>query len=70
MKTETNFDASKITFFFYGRRPGDFRKLVKMLVKEFRSKIEMRQVGIRNQPKCAAGWAGAAGNSFRVYDQI
>jgi len=54
-KTETNFDASKITFFFTADGRVDFRKLVKMLVKEFRSKIEMRQVGIRNQAKMCGG---------------
>jgi cell fate regulator YaaT (PSP1 superfamily) len=54
-KTETNFDASKITFFFTADGRVDFRKLVKMLVKEFRSKIEMRQVGIRHQAKMCGG---------------
>jgi cell fate regulator YaaT (PSP1 superfamily) len=54
-RAETNFDASKITFFFTADGRVDFRKLVKMLVKEFRSKIEMRQVGIRNQAKMCGG---------------
>ncbi len=54
-KTETNFDASKITFFFTADGRVDFRKLVKLLVKEFRSKIEMRQVGIRHQAKMCGG---------------
>lgn len=53
--TESNFDASKITFFFTADGRVDFRKLVKILVKEFRSKIEMRQVGIRNQAKICGG---------------
>jgi len=53
--TECNFDATKITFFFTADGRVDFRKLVKMLVKEFRSKIEMRQVGIRNQAKMCGG---------------
>lgn len=53
--TESNFDASKITFFFTADGRVDFRKLVKLLVKEFRSKIEMRQVGIRNQAKMCGG---------------
>lgn len=53
--TESNFDASKITFFFTADGRVDFRKLVKMLVKEFRTKIEMRQVGIRNQAKMCGG---------------
>jgi cell fate regulator YaaT (PSP1 superfamily) len=54
-RTESNFDASKITFFFTADGRVDFRKLVKMLVKEFRIKIEMRQVGIRNQAKMCGG---------------
>ncbi len=53
--TDSNFDASKITFFFTADGRVDFRKLVKILVKEFRSKIEMRQVGIRNQAKMCGG---------------
>ncbi len=53
--TESNFDASKITFFFTADGRVDFRKLVKMLVKKFRIKIEMRQVGIRNQAKMCGG---------------
>ncbi len=53
--TESNFDASKLTFFFTADGRVDFRKLVKMLVKEFRTKIEMRQVGIRNQAKMCGG---------------
>lgn len=48
---ESNFDASKLTFFFTSGGRVDFRQLVKMLVKKFGVKIEMRQVGIRNQTK-------------------
>lgn len=52
---ESNFEGSKLTFFFTADGRIDFRKLVKMLVREFRSKIEMRQVGIRNQAKMCGG---------------
>lgn len=52
---EGNFDLSKMTFFFTAEGRVDFRKLVKMLVKEFGTKIEMRQVGIRNQAKMFGG---------------
>jgi len=52
---ESNFDGSKLTFFFTADGRVDFRKLVKMLVKRFRTKIEMRQVGIRNQAKMCGG---------------
>ncbi len=53
--TESNFETSKLTFYFTADGRVDFRKLVKMLVREFRTKIEMRQVGIRNQAKMCGG---------------
>ena len=52
---ESTFDASRLTFFFTADGRVDFRQLVKMLVKEFRIRIEMRQVGIRNQAKMCGG---------------
>ncbi|GBC59341.1 stage 0 sporulation protein [Desulfonema ishimotonii] len=52
---ESTFDASKLTFFFTAEGRVDFRELVKMLVREYRIRIEMRQVGIRNQAKMCGG---------------
>lgn len=52
---ESTFDASRLTFFFTADGRVDFRDLVKSLVKEFRVRIEMRQVGIRNQAKMCGG---------------
>ena len=52
---ESNFDASKLTFFFTSEGRVDFRQLVKMLVKHLNVRIEMRQVGIRNQAKICGG---------------
>lgn len=52
---ESTFDASKLTFFFTAEGRVDFRELVKRLVKELRIRIEMRQVGIRNQAKMCGG---------------
>jgi len=52
---ESTFDASRLTFFFTADGRVDFRQLVKALVKEFRVRIEMRQVGIRNQAKMCGG---------------
>jgi len=52
---ESTFDASRLTFFFTAENRVDFRKLVKMLVKEFHVRIEMRQVGIRNKAKMCGG---------------
>jgi cell fate regulator YaaT (PSP1 superfamily) len=52
---ESTFDTSKLTFFYTAEGRVDFRELVKILVKEFRIRIEMRQVGIRNQSKQCGG---------------
>lgn len=60
---EATFDASRLTFFFTANGRVDFRQLVKMLVKEFRLRIEMRQVGIRNQAKMCGG-IGRCGREF------
>jgi cell fate regulator YaaT (PSP1 superfamily) len=52
---ETTFDSKKTTFFFTAEGRVDFRQLVKMLVKKLRVRVEMRQVGIRNQAKMIGG---------------
>jgi cell fate regulator YaaT (PSP1 superfamily) len=60
---EATFDASRLTFFFTADGRVDFRQLVKALVKEFHVRIEMRQVGIRNQAKMCGG-LGRCGREF------
>ncbi len=60
---EASFDASKLTFFFTSEGRVDFRQLVKMLVKKLETRIEMRQVGIRNQAKMCGG-IGRCGNKI------
>jgi len=52
---EKSFDGNKYIFFFTAEGRVDFRQLVKMLVKELGVRIEMRQVGIRNQAKMCGG---------------
>ena len=52
---ESTFDANKLTFFFTSDGRIDFRQLVKMLVRKMGVRIEMRQVGIRNQAKMCGG---------------
>lgn len=54
-EVESNFDATKLTFFFTAEGRVDFRQLVKMLVRKLSVKVEMRQVGIRNQAKMCGG---------------
>jgi cell fate regulator YaaT (PSP1 superfamily) len=60
---ESTFDASRITFFFTADARVDFRQLVKILVNKFKVRIEMRQVGIRNQAKMCGG-LGRCGRAF------
>lgn len=52
---EKAFDGNKYTFFFTADGRVDFRQLIKMLVRELGVRIEMRQVGIRNQAKMCGG---------------
>jgi len=52
---ESTFDAGKLTFYFTSEGRVDFRKLVKILVENLGTKIEMRQVGIRNKAKMCGG---------------
>jgi len=52
---ESTFDANRLTFYFTAENRVDFRQLVKRLVKRFSVRIEMRQVGIRNQAKMCGG---------------
>ena len=52
---EMLFDNSKIIFYFTADGRIDFRELVKDLVQRFRTRIEMRQIGVRNQTKMVGG---------------
>ena len=49
------FDLSKIIFYYTADGRVDFRELVKDLVQRFRTRIEMRQIGVRNQTKMVGG---------------
>ena len=50
-----SFDGSKIVFYFTSETRVDFRDLVRELVKEFRTRIEVRQIGVRDQAKRLGG---------------
>ncbi|MBU0971035.1 MAG: stage 0 sporulation protein [Proteobacteria bacterium] len=52
---ESTFDRHKLTFFYTADGRIDFRELIKLLVKEYSIRIEMRQVGIRNLSKHCGG---------------
>jgi cell fate regulator YaaT (PSP1 superfamily) len=57
---ERRFDGSKIMVYFTADGRVDFRELVKDLVRKFRTRIEMRQIGVRHQSKMVGG-LGACG---------
>jgi cell fate regulator YaaT (PSP1 superfamily) len=49
------FDGAKIIFFFSADKRVDFRTLVRELAKRFRTRIEMRQIGVRDKAKQLGG---------------
>jgi len=55
IKSHYYFDGSKITFYFTADRRVDFRKLVKDLAYIFRRRIELRQIGPRDEAKMLGG---------------
>ncbi|MBR2645963.1 MAG: stage 0 sporulation family protein [Clostridia bacterium] len=54
---EFSFDDSKISFFFTAANRVDFRELVKDLASAFHTRIELRQVGTRDETKYLGGIA-------------
>lgn len=54
---EYAFDGKKIVFYFTSDGRVDFRELVKVLASKFRLRIELRQVGIRDETKILGGIA-------------
>ena len=52
---ELTFDASKIIFYFTADGRVDFRELVKDLASVFRMRIELRQIGVRDESKLMNG---------------
>lgn len=67
---EYQFDCNKITFFFTAEKRVDFRELVKDLAATYRTRIELRQIGVRDEAKrrdgygicgkrqCCSNWLG------------
>ena len=52
---EYSFDAGKIVFFFTSDGRVDFRELVKDLASRFHTRIELRQIGVRDEAKMIGG---------------
>ena len=55
VRVERFFNGSKMIFYFTADKRVDFRGLVKDLVQEFRTRVEMRQVGVRHETKMIGG---------------
>jgi cell fate regulator YaaT (PSP1 superfamily) len=55
-RVEQAFDGSKLIFYFTADGRVDFRELVRELAAEFRTRIEMRQIGVRDEAKMYGGY--------------
>ncbi len=60
---EYTFDGSKILFYYTAPSRVDFRELVKDLASVFRARIELRQIGVRDESKMLGG-LGICGRPF------
>ena len=60
---EYTFDANKILFYFTADGRVDFRELVKDLASVYRTRIELRQIGVRDETKTLGGY-GICGREF------
>lgn len=60
---EYTFDVNKIIFYFTAEGRIDFRELVKDLASVFRTRIELRQIGVRDEAKMMGG-IGCCGRSL------
>ena len=63
VSAECAFDGSKILFFFTADERVDFRELVKDLAVQFHTRIELRQIGVRDKAKMVGG-LGICGRPF------
>ena len=63
VEVEYNFEGNKILFFFTSEGRVDFRALVKDLASVFHARIELRQIGVRDEAKMLGG-LGICGRPF------
>lgn len=55
-RVEQLYDGSRLVFYFTADGRVDFRELVRELAAEFRSRIEMRQIGVRDEARMLGGY--------------
>ena len=63
MDAEYTLDRSKLVFYFTADNRVDFRELVKDLAGQFHTRIELRQIGVRDESKMLGG-LGVCGQPF------
>ncbi len=63
VSTEATLDRKRVIFYFTADGRIDFRELVKDLASRFRTRIEMRQIGVRDESKLIGG-IGVCGREF------
>ncbi len=63
VEVEYTFDGSKVLFFYTAPERVDFRELVKSLASVFRVRIELRQIGVRDEARMIGG-LGPCGRPF------
>ena len=56
IRAEYNYDGSYLTFYFTAEKRVDFRALVKELARIFQARIELRQVGVRDEVRLLGGY--------------
>jgi cell fate regulator YaaT (PSP1 superfamily) len=56
VRAEFNYDGTRLVFFFTAEKRVDFRKLVQDLARSFKARIELRQIGVRDEAKLIGGY--------------
>jgi len=55
VRAEYSYDGSRLVFFFAAEKRVDFRALVQDLARSFKARIELRQIGVRDEAKLMGG---------------
>ena len=70
VSAEVAFDGSKILFYFTADERVDFRELVKNLASVFHTRIELRQIGVRDKAKMVGGLGICATNATATSNDV
>jgi cell fate regulator YaaT (PSP1 superfamily) len=62
-RVEQLFDGSRLVFFFTSEERVDFRELVRELASEYKTRIELRQIGVRDEARMLSGY-GTCGRAL------